>query len=326
MELFTESKNKIYSCIADIINLAFLNMGKIDKSEVSYLLKSECNEFLWFEDYLLNSEEATNMSILKKHDATSYELNVNSNVSYAPITAEKIWLKHILSDPKIELFLPDITIGKLSAALKDVDDIMSSAYIKSKKYYNCAQAKNFDLTNNFKSILYAIMNSKSISFSYKTRDEKTIENNSVFPYKIEYSIRDDLFYLISYSLHDNKAVKNLIEKISDISFYDVSPKDSKFYKKCCADALSKLKAPEPIVLEIKNERNALERAFYAFSFFERESEFIKESDVHRLYIYYYKYEKSEIISRILSLGKSVLVISPDYIVYDIVSRIKRAIG
>jgi len=74
-----------------------------------------------------------------------------------------------------------------------------------------------------------------------------------------------------------------------------------------------------------NTRNALERAFCLFSSFKKSARFLREKNKHQLTVYYYNFEEAEVLSRILYLGKDVVVISPERIRNEIISRVKKAL-
>ena len=89
------------------------------------------------------------------------------------------------------------------------------------------------------------------------------------------------------------------------------------------DILTKIKdkyVDEPIILQVKDERSAMERFFMSFSSYERYARVI-EKDVYEIELYYYSFQKEEIIRKIISLGPYVKVKSPENIVETIMERI-----
>jgi len=62
-----------------------------------------------------------------------------------------------------------------------------------------------------------------------------------------------------------------------------------------------------------------------FSSFEKSARYLKEKNRHEIRIYYYDFEEAEIISRILYLGKNVVVTEPQHIRENIISRVKEAL-
>ena len=78
----------------------------------------------------------------------------------------------------------------------------------------------------------------------------------------------------------------------------------------------------PVIIKINNINNALERALFQFSCFEREVDYdTTDKDLYYLSIFYYEFEKEEVLSRIFSLGRNAVVIEPEEIRAEIIERL-----
>lgn len=322
MELFLEGKNKNYSLLLELINsLYYENRKTISPREINDLIESHgiSSEFN-FSQSLMNENEPYNLYLLDRQADGNYSLFVENPVPVQPYRIEKQWLKHIMKNPKIKLFLGDETIAKLENMLAEYEDIVSRDSLTINR--PCKQMEIIDdnLRHNFRIIIKAILENKGIEYSYKTKNETLLQNRRSIPYKLEYSMKEDLFYLISYSLDEKRPVKSLLSGFRDMFLinmegeYNISPQDIE-------KSIESKKASHPIVLQIKNANNSLERALFLFSCFERQLDYDKENDIYILSIFYYEFEKEEVISRIFSLGRHAVVIEPEDIRDEIIKRL-----
>ena len=103
--------------------------------------------------------------------------------------------------------------------------------------------------------------------------------------------------------------------------------------------LDKSLSLNPLVLEITDQRNALERAMLHFSCYQKKVERLKDSNTYRCTIYYDKrleesdkylcsiyYDKrweTELLIQVLSFGPVVKVIGPESFLKQIVDRVKK---
>lgn len=85
--------------------------------------------------------------------------------------------------------------------------------------------------------------------------------------------------------------------------------------------LAETKEKEPIQIEIQNQKEAYDRCTYLFSAYDTYC-CDKGNDWLIMNIYYYRFQKEEIVHNILSLGHYVKVTSPQKIVDEIISIIK----
>ena len=83
--------------------------------------------------------------------------------------------------------------------------------------------------------------------------------------------------------------------------------------------------PDTLVLELTDERNALERVMHHFSYLKKETE--KLDDKHyRITLEYDRDDETEILIRILSFGPLVKVISPQSFINKLKNRINKQIS
>lgn len=314
MELFNEIKNKYYDEIRDLIYVLYENK-KVSSQEIRNLLPNNYK----LRDSLLNKLGTNSLFILTHNESENeYSLNIHSPIPIVLSKIEKIWLKHILSEGKAELFLDIKTIDKLLVLLEDYPDIFhNNIIVKHRDYRETKELKK--LRRNIDLIIRAIRDDKAIQYSYITREGLVLEDRISLPYKIEYSIKKDLFYLISYSKEEHRPIKSIMENLYNINIIPIS---SPLSKKEIKESIRAKKQDVHVVLQVENINNLIERVFLTFSSYSTETKYIDEQDIHEIRISYYSFEKKEILNRIFSLGKGVIVREPEDIRQEIIHRIE----
>ena len=86
-------------------------------------------------------------------------------------------------------------------------------------------------------------------------------------------------------------------------------------------------APKPmkkriLVLELTDERNALERAMYHFSHLDKETERLDPTH-YKITLFYEKEDETELLIRVLSFGPVLKVVFPDDFVKKLVERLEK---
>jgi predicted DNA-binding transcriptional regulator YafY len=170
----------------------------------------------------------------------------------------------------------------------------------------------------------SILEKRILRYTYTARNRQVFKDTIGIPVKIQYSLKDDMFYAIFYSPLHKTFAKCIIQNIDEIK-----PEEGNFDREQVLKEyeiyLKNAKSKQPIIIEVMNTRNALEKAFCMFSSFEKSARYLKEKNRHEIRIYYYDFEEAEIISRILYLGKNVVVTEPQHIRENIISRVKEAL-
>ena len=107
------------------------------------------------------------------------------------------------------------------------------------------------------------------------------------------------------SVHDLEKISLTEEKIFD----DVEAKLKNFYAENYVE----------ISLSVKNTRNAVERCFALFGSFDKKTRF-QEDGTYFLLIKYCRFDESEVLEKILSLGAAVTVLAPQNIRKRIIKK------
>lgn len=331
MELFNKYKNKNFAFVTNYINNC-INDDALALSEEILTAQLSGTSQKSFEEFLLalvnarDTDTDYNANILYREGNTMFPLRQVSVPIRATI-AEKAWLHYVLQDSKSDLFLNPETKEKLVSALEAELDrcrySIKSDYI-DRRFLSpdtpLRIAENY--TANFKTIVKAIKEHRRLYIKNTAFSGDIYENQEVWPYKLEYSSQFDSFSLSCYPPDVNRPVKMNLRNLSSIRLgepikeYDSFIED--FHK-----LLNDTKESIPVTIEIENKAEAYDRCAYLFSSYDTFC-YDKGNDTLIMNIYYYRFQKDEIIRNILYLGHYVKVISPDSIRDEVISAIKNA--
>jgi len=221
-----------------------------------------------------------------------------------PLTLlQKRWLKTLLQDPRIKLFRLE------ESGLEEVESLYSpECFVYYDRYSDGDNFMDKGYQERFHKILTGLQEERRISVSWKSGKGNLMQQQGT-PYRIEYSPKDDKFRLLLAS-GQKMFIINMarLQKVKLLDFCELSTQ-------------VKQKKREA-VLELKDERNALERIMLHFSHLEKETEQLDEEH-YRLTFRYFAEEETEILIRILSFGPMIKVVAPESLQQSIRERIGR---
>lgn len=219
-------------------------------------------------------------------------------------TLQKRWMKTILNDPRIRLFSPSVEGLEDVEPLYSQDDIVwFDRYCDSDPYESPAYIEHF------RTILQALHERRKLRITFVSATGK--ENKWVcVPYRLEYSAKDDKFRLLTAERYVSTV------NLARISYCELlEPHSDAAYH-----------APQmridTAVLEVTDERNALERVMLHFSHLEKEAVRVDETH-YRLAIRYNHEDETEILIRILSFGSVVRVLPPSPLIAQLRERLQK---
>ena len=331
MELFNKYKNKNFAFITNYIN-SCVNDDSLSLTEdelrkqLSGASQSSFEEFLLSLINAYDVDESYNASLLYNEGGTMHPLREISIPIRASI-AEKAWLYFVLQNSKADLFLENETKEKLITALEsDIDSArfpIKSEYIDIRMF---SPELHLDVSDSllkcFKTIVKAIKNHKSLYVTNNSFTGKVYENQLIYPYKLEYSPQFDSFSLSCSTADIKRPIKMNLGNITNVVLGEKIDDYDAFLKQFEKE-LSKTKEKKPITIEIKNQADAYDRCAYLFSSFDTYC-YDKGNNTLIMNIYYYRFQKEEIIRNILFLGRYVKIVSPQNITDEVVASIKNA--
>ena len=306
--LFSEIYSAYYNTVASIISCS--QQGKLDSDLLFKIVK----ESAFPESFMTigSALETGKWPLIKK----DYSTNIQ-NIPTMPLSVlQKRWLKALCNDKRIRLFVSDEVLECLKNQLQDVEALFNeNDYYLYDKYSDGDPYDDFEYIKNFRTVLEAIHQKKTICVEYTGRFGQQ-KRFICAPYKIEYSEKDDKFRIIS-KVRNRHSILN-IARINSCELTDNSK----------VDDISEEDLPDnrrtSVTLEIYDERKAMERVMLAFAHFEKSAVQISDA-VYQLTLNYDSFDETELVVRVLSFGPMVKVIEPQRFVDLVKERIERQI-
>ncbi len=208
----------------------------------------------------------------------------NIDVSTYPLTLlQKRWLKAISLDPRIQLFSYSWSFLDDVEPLFTPDDIyIFDQYSDGDSYTDLQYQKNFHI------IMQAIKEKSGLVVVWKTK-QKT---SSVLPQLLEYSEKDDKFRLVAY---DGTVIN--VSRIEECHLTNNN-----------VSTTNKQRVEKYVLIEVKDERNTLDRVLLHFAHFKKETE--KKENTYFVKLFYDESDETEMVIRLLSFGPMIKVIEP----------------
>ena len=218
---------------------------------------------------------------------------------------QKQWLKALLQDPRIRLFSPP------EEGLVNTEPLYApDTFVFFDRYSDGDPFDDPVYIEHFQTILQAIREKRKIRVQYHGH-RMTEHSCEVVPCRLEYSAKDNKFRLLS-DLNGGVLTIN-VSRILSVSLLEPYTEDE--YRPVNYREKS-------LVMELTDERNALERVMLHFSDLEKETE--KTGDrKYRVTIWYKTEDETEMVIRLLSFGSVLKVLEPDGMVKQIKARLER---
>jgi len=237
------------------------------------------------------------------------------NLEVLPLTTlQKRWLKSILPDKRVGLFLDESQINILNTYLIDAEPL----FLPEDFYYYDRFQDGDDYTSpeyvsHFRTLLEAVRRKQYVNIDFKSRKGSTV-NHIYLPCRIEYSAKNDKFRLLAI-LKQRVEIINL-SRINRVTLTNKSYNGD-------MDLGQALKASyykEPVKLLITTKRNTLERTMLHFANYEKQTKKL-DDDTYECQIYYNSMMETELLIEILSFGPTVKVLGPE----DFLNKVKKRV-
>ena len=220
-------------------------------------------------------------------------------------TLQKRWLKALLQDPRIALFEPS------AEGLEDVEPLYSpDAFVFFDRYSDGDPYEDETYREHFRILLRAMREKRKVRIGFQGRKE-TQHSYICVPYKLEYSAKDDKFRLLT--ARKGKLLTVNVARIRELRLLATYSREEYTPVDYCENHL---------VMELRDERNALERVLLHFSDLQKETEKLDEKR-YRIKLWYKQGDETEILIRILSFGPVLRVLEPDPVADRIRERLER---
>lgn len=297
--LFCEIYSAYYNAVAALIDKA------ID-SELNYKNASEIITDKAFSEsflYILDAIKSEQWQVITKDFTTPIK-----NKTAMPLTTLQLrFLKVISMDKRFKLFAEDIN------GLEDIEPLYINNDIRYFDIFeNGDDYDNAEYINNFRIILSSLKENRRLKIEYQSPKSQRIVH-SFTPRKLEYSEKNDKFRL--HCMYNSNHTTINLARIKTIEILDTfNPERLNPYKR----------KKKSVILEIRDERNAMERCMLHFADFEKITKSFADNK-YQMNLKYYSDDETEVLIRVLSFGPVVKVLEPESFIALLKERIEKQI-
>lgn len=234
---------------------------------------------------------------------------------------EKSYLKALLSDSRIGLFLTQEQLEALNDMLASVTPLWKPEQLY---YYDrFADGDPYDdetYRSHFQVLLHAQKKRQYVDIDYNAPSGKRVHHYYV-PARLEYSVKNDKFRLLAFKHTGCQAMR--LELLNIARIQNVRTTEKTLASAVDLNALIQNSYyKEPLRLRIVNERNALERAMLHFANYEKNTVKIDENTYECL-IYYNQNMETELLIEVLSFGPMLTVLGNEKFLDLLKARLER---
>ena len=314
MELFSE----IYSCYYQVLRHLLCRQDALTIQDIRRLI---CGE--GFEESLFSIIPKLEDGIwnLFEKDGKLYRSRLSSSFTTPVSDLEKSYLKALLSDPRIGLFLEKEQLEALDKMLASVAPLWRpEQFYYFDKFADSDPYEDENYRNCFQTLLQAQKQNRYVDIDYTSPNGRRVHHHYI-PARLEYSVKNDKFRILA--LKSVKPDKYLLEilnvsRIQSIQLMQKtlsSPED-------IDEMIQRSYYKEPLRLRIVNKRNALERAMLHFANYEKNTTKIDE-DTYECLIYYNQNMETELLIEVMSFGPMLTVLENERFLNDLKARLQR---
>lgn len=304
--LFHEVYGSYYQAVAKILSRAV--QGSLTRKDISNIVQQYAFAESWsnLTESLLNG------------DWPFLDEDLGTELLYEPemplTTLQKRWLKAMLNDPRIHLFLdPEDVKG-----LEDVEPLFRQQDIYCfDRYADGDPYEKESYIANFRMILTALREDCWLEVTQRNRWGTEI-TRKVKPLYLEYSPRDDKFRLHSAGPADHTwpgTIQTNVERIRDCKVIE------------CSEPWVLIPAEtQQAELILSDRRGVLDRFMRLFCWLKKVTVPLEEkNDVMRYHVtlYYEKTDGPELVIRLLSMGPDIEILSPESLRQETIRRFRK---
>lgn len=315
MELFSEVYGCYYEVVAEILRAAPLARRQVEAlvGERGYgestlqLIPKLLDQNAW--------------PLLEKREGQFYSRLAHP--PQLPVTAlERSWLKALLGDPRIRLFLADKQLGHLAQVLRDVQPLYRQGdLLYFDRYLDGDDYADPGYRRQFQAILAAMREGHFLRLAYQPPKGR-LRLGDHRPLRLEYSPKDDKFRIYTAKVWHGAFQGYHLLNLSRIR--GVGPSAERYEGRLDLEGWRiRRRCAEPLVLQVTGERNGIERFMVEFSSYEKQSEYDEATKTCTVKLWYQRDDETEVLIRLLGFGPVARVLSPKHFVDQMRERVLR---
>lgn len=249
---------------------------------------------------LERANELIDTIFLFQPDGTT-ELFLDKAIAPRATTVELIWLRAMLEDPGAAFLLPADLREKLLQKLATIPEW-------PREIWQIVQEQGDDRTAlqaRLETIWQALR--KKHQLAYANRDSRGhLHAGICSPCRLEYDAVANRFYLIIWQEAEARAIKMRVASLESVQCLDapIPAGTEEAFQQFLASRR------QSVTLRIERQNNAVKRCFMMFASYDKEASYDEDADTYTMQLYYYDFDRHEILQQILSLGAAATVLAP----------------
>ena len=303
MELFSEVYGCYYAVVSEILRSAPLTRAQAEALAAG---RGYGESVIQLIPKLLNGRD---WPLLEERDGLFYSRL--DHLPALPVTRlERAWLKALLSDPRLRLFLSDGQLAHLEEALSGVEPLYRQEdIVYFDRFLDGDDYAGPGYRRRFQAILAALEEGTVLHIAYRS-PRTGLHTGEYRPMRLEYSPRDDKFRIYAVRLLDGAAQGCHVLNLGRIA--DLSPSEARYGGAFdVAEWRRRHRCAQPLLLRVSGERNGVERFMLEFSSYEKQSEYDEETGACTVRLWYQQDDEAEVLIRLLGFGPVVRVLGPE---------------
>ncbi len=195
-------------------------------------------------------DELVNAGVLMRSENDTYCLGESMRPPLPLL--ERSYLAYLCTLPEAEPFLPPETLAHIHDHCGDIDRDFFAPFLVGVR-----QRIESVSPEVFRPMLMAIAQRKYVNYLYCPQNTDTwIPAEDMIPFRLEHSVLAGRWWVIVYLPDQDRPVKARMEHIKDVQVGQTH----RFTEDQIRAVIRRLVEPDPVVLRIRPEKNALERA------------------------------------------------------------------
>ena len=295
--LFSEIFGCYYRVVQEIVNNAPLSEIEIQKIIRENGFAESCF-------YILPMLQE--LPFIEKKGDKYYSL-LENKIKLPLTNIEKSWLKAISLDERFSLLSKEFD-GSLLDGISPLYDQKFFKYYD--RYSDGDNFSDISYIRYFHKINKAMDNRNVIKVIYRSPKNDKITIGYYIPLKFEFSSKDNKFRFYSARIR-NGCVDDYV-CLNMCRILDVRASNENFEGVLDLEKyIENFEMEEPVIVEVYDKRNAIERFMVEFSSYKKYSEFDRLTNTCKTKIFYRKTEELEILIKLLSFGPVLRVLGPE---------------
>lgn len=298
MELFHEYYSSQCQFALDLLAMANRKPSFSDQELRGILAENHASDL-----YLDIRRQLVDAGFLVRLKDGGYSLGREFPPVRAPVPAlERAYLKYICDTPEAALFLDRETRDTIKSACGQAGG-EPFAQIRRPP---APPAPEID-PRTFRTLLEAIARRQMVRYRFRTSErESYVQVSHMVPFRLEHSVLDGRWWAILYHPEEDRTIKARLERLAGMELDGPHAVPEERMR----EVILRQVEPEPVVLRIEPQKNALERTFLTFeNALDMSARLLDDGSV-RLTFSLFRFDRKDVVKKLLYLGEAVTLERP----------------